>query len=130
GGLLEEPLPLTLGAGERAARITEELGFQERLGDRAAVERDEGARRAVALRMDQPGDDLLPRPALAGDEHGRRVRRHLARELERLLHGGRLRDDLTEPALDAYLLAQPAHLASQRFALLGLLEEQDELICA
>ena len=45
--LLESSLPRADGAGERAAHVAEQLGFEQRLGNRAAVERDEAMRRAA-----------------------------------------------------------------------------------
>ena len=49
--LLESALARADGAGERAAHVTEQLGFEQRFGNRAAVERDEamGAARAVVM---------------------------------------------------------------------------------
>ena len=42
--LLEASLARADGAGERAAHVAEELRFEQRLGNRAAVERDEAVR--------------------------------------------------------------------------------------
>src|SRR5690606_8281616 len=54
GGRLEEAGLVTLGAGEGASTVAEELGLEQRLGDRAAVERDERLVGALAVRVDQP----------------------------------------------------------------------------
>src|SRR5690606_21158106 len=83
---------------------------------------------AVALVVDQARDQLLAGPALAGDEHGRRVARDLGGDLERARHGRRLGDDLTVASLDADFLAQPRDLAAQRFTLLRLAQRQYELV--
>ncbi|OPY06021.1 MAG: hypothetical protein A4E61_00106 [Syntrophorhabdus sp. PtaB.Bin184] len=57
---------LTLvGAGEGALFVTEELAFQERLGDSCAVHLDEGELLALAERVDHVEDDLLSDTALA-----------------------------------------------------------------
>ena len=45
--LLEPALPIADRAGERAAHMAEQLGFEQRLGNRAAVERDEADWRAA-----------------------------------------------------------------------------------
>jgi hypothetical protein len=78
--------------------------------------------------VDEPRDELLAGAALASDENGRRVPRHLRRDLERLRHGGRFRDDLAVAALDADFLAQARDFLAQRLALLGLLQDEDELV--
>ena len=57
--LLEEAAARGLRAGERAARVAEQLGLEHALGDRAAVHRDErpgGARRRL---VERAGDQLL-----------------------------------------------------------------------
>src|SRR5690606_2455518 len=129
-GGLEEAGPITVRAGERAAHVTEQLGLEQVLGDRAAVDGDERLVGAVALVVDEPRDQLLAGPALARDEDGRGVAGDLAGGLERLAHGGGLRDDLAVAALDADLVAQAADLAAQRLPLLGLLEREHELVGA
>ena len=49
--------------------MTEQLGFQERLGQRRAVDRDELRTTARAALVNQAGDDLFASSALPGDEH-------------------------------------------------------------
>ena len=51
--------------------MAEELRLEERVGDGAAVDDDEGLVPAVALEVNGLRDALLARAALAGDEHGR-----------------------------------------------------------
>ena len=58
------------GASEGAAHVTEQLALDERLGDGAAVDRDEGAVGAGTVRVNQAREDLLARPGLAGEQHG------------------------------------------------------------
>src|SRR5690606_20738606 len=84
----------------------------------------------MTLAMDESCDELLAGTALAGDEHGRRMARDLRRDLERLRHRGRLRDDLAVAPPGAAFLAQARPLAAQRLALLRLLKDEDELIRA
>src|SRR5262249_45102492 len=68
-GRLREPPDLRRdGPGEGAPLVAEELRFEELLGKRGTVDRDErlsGARGAV---VDEPGDDLLAGAGLARDE--------------------------------------------------------------
>src|SRR5207248_11404387 len=79
-GLLEAADPPPVGARERALLVSEELRLEQRLRDRGAVHLDQRPARALRLRVDRVGDDLLPGAALALNEH-----RGLAR-------GGRLND--------------------------------------
>ena len=54
-GQLEAPGLLAVGAGEGAALVAEQLALEQRLGQRRAVERDEGAVGARAGVMDRRG---------------------------------------------------------------------------
>ena len=68
------------GAGEGAARVAEQLGLDQLLGDGGAVHLDERGAVPVAERMNLPRDQLLARPVLAGNQHaavGRRRHRDL-----------------------------------------------------
>src|SRR5204863_455140 len=58
-------------ARERALLVPEELGLQERIGKRGAIEGHEGTVRARRAAVDEPRDDLLARPGLARQEHRR-----------------------------------------------------------
>src|SRR5690606_34770065 len=85
----EEAVLVPDRAGEGALDVAEELGFEERFGQRGAVHRDEGPGVALGEGVDVAGQDLLAGPALAGDEDGRVGRRDGLGEL----------DDLAEPAV-------------------------------
>src|SRR5438034_407393 len=112
GDLIEEDRPLVGateeservrdGAREGAADVTEELGLQEVLWDRAAVHGDErplGARREA---VDRRRDELLAGATLALDEHRGVGRSDLRDDLLHALHGRRVADQL----VDRQLLAQ------------------------
>src|SRR5262249_9437095 len=93
-------------AGEGAPLVAEELRLQERLGQRSAVDRDELlvlARRGV---VDRPGDQLLARSALPGDENGRRDLPDALDGPKNLLHAGALADDVGEGVLGGELLLE------------------------
>ncbi len=62
--LLEEALARRDGAGERPARVAEELALEERLADRGAVDGHVGSLAALRVRVDRLGDQLLARAAL------------------------------------------------------------------
>src|SRR4029077_1126044 len=83
-GQLEAPRLPAVGAGEGPLLVTEELVFEERLGDRRAVDRHGGAAAARREGMDRLCEELLARAALAGQED-RALRR---RDLFEQPHGG------------------------------------------
>ena len=67
--LLERTEPIAVGAGEAAPDVTEELGLEQRLRKRRAVDRDERRAAARAAGVNEARDDFLARPALAGDQN-------------------------------------------------------------
>src|SRR5690606_29868654 len=67
GGLLEETDAVAEGAGERAARMAEKLAFEEVRRQRAAIDGDEGVRRALAQTVQTPGEEGFSCAGLAGD---------------------------------------------------------------
>ena len=67
--------------------MAEELRLEERLGDRAAVHRHEGAPGPRRAAVDQRGDALLAGAALPGDQHRRVDPRHPPRQVEGPAHG-------------------------------------------
>src|SRR5581483_9425120 len=86
---LEEPA-LALGrAGEGALLEAEELALEERLGERAAVEREERPRSPPGGGVDAAGDDLLAGPRLAADEDAHLRARDPIDEREDAPHRGR-----------------------------------------
>ena len=60
---------VSIGAREAAACVTEELGLEQRIGDRRAIYRDVGPRRTRGVSVDVLRDDVLADSALAGDEN-------------------------------------------------------------
>ena len=82
GGHLEPPGPAPHRAGEGAALVAEQLGLHEGLGQRGAVDGDEGAALPRARVVDEASEHLLARARLALDEHGGLGPRHPAREGE------------------------------------------------
>ena len=67
--LLEPALPVADGAGERAAHVAEQLRLEQRLRNRAAVERDEPVRAPRAVVVNRARDDFLAGAGFAGDEN-------------------------------------------------------------
>jgi len=105
---------LVLRAGERAALVTEEDAFDELLGDRAAIDGDEGTARTLAFALDGACDQLLADAALALDEdRDLRFGGALA-EADHLLHRGAFRDQILEGEGAGNLLVEPRELTRQR----------------
>ena len=127
-GHLELPELLLVGVGEGPLLVAEELALEEGLGDRRTVERDERAAAAGALVVDRLGDELLPRAALTGDEHGRLEGRDREHRPEDLLHAGRPADDVVELVAPADLAAQLLDLTHQLGPLGRLVEDHAELV--
>jgi hypothetical protein len=101
-----------LGAREGPALVAEELGLEQRLRQRRAVDADERAGVARALVVDEVRDALLPGAALAGDEHGALGGRHALGGLQELLRLPREGDDLL-PVGGRDLVAEVLVLAFQ-----------------
>ena len=85
-GRFERADAIAIGAGERAAHVTEELALDEVRRDRAAVDDDERLVGARAALHDLGGDELLAGAVLAVDEAVDVARRDLLEEREELAH--------------------------------------------
>ena len=68
--LLEFPDPRRGRSGERAFFVAEELRLEEVFRNGGAVHGDEGTVGTMAVLVEGPGDQFLPRPGLAADQHG------------------------------------------------------------
>ena len=88
GRFLELADPSRDRARERALLVPEQLGFEEGLRDRRAVDGHERLVAPGGSGMDMARHDLLAGPAFSRDEHGRIRARDLLDELDHLLHGG------------------------------------------
>ena len=97
-------------AREGAAFVAEELALEERVGDRGAVDRDEGAAAAGRQLVDRAGEELLAGPALTLEQHGGVGRGHPLRLGLHRADRRRLPDDRRHRA-------RPAVLEQERLAL-------------
>ena len=70
-GLLELADLLLGGAGERALLVAEQLGLDQLVGDRRAVDLHEALAAAQAVAVDRARHQFLAHAALAPDQHGR-----------------------------------------------------------
>src|SRR5262249_56152608 len=114
GGGGEEGGVHALGAGEAAALVAEELARDQRLGDRAAVHRDERLAAPRAVLVDRLGEELLAGAALPLQEDAGVGRRDARDLLEERAHRGRLAHDRTEAPARRQLAAPLLPLALGR----------------
>ena len=111
-GQLEATLASLQRSREGALLVAEELRRDERRRDRGAIHGDERPGRAGGSLVDRPGDELLARAGLPGDEHGGIGRRHLGHVRQDHPERPRSADDLLEHRRAIDLLAQREILAS------------------
>jgi hypothetical protein len=113
-----------IGARERALLVTEQLGLEERVGDRRAVERHERLRRARTELVEGLRNQFFARAGLAMNEHGRGRRRRLFHDLVDLAHLETRADQPSERAALLKLAPQRPHF-TQRVISRGDLIEHD-----
>ena len=89
-----------------------------------------GRSRARRAAVDGARDELLARPGLAAQEHGRVGVRDLLHHREHLAHGRRGADDLLEPGRPLELAVQPRHVAALPLVRHRVAEHQRELVVA
>ena len=100
-GQLEAAALEPVGSREGATLVPEELRLDERLGQRRAVDGDEGTLGTPARIVDGARDQFLARAALPGEQHGGLCRSDARRLIERLPEGRSLADDPIEAVLVA-----------------------------
>src|SRR5262249_29990183 len=96
GRQLEAAALESIGAGESPALVTEQLGLDQRLRQRRAVDRHERTVGPGTRLVDRAREHLLAGPTGAGQQHGRVRRRHLLGLAERRREGGRAPLDRVE----------------------------------
>src|SRR4029077_4138092 len=116
-GLLELADLLFRRARERSLLVTEQLRFDQLLGNRRAVHLDEPLPRARAVAVNRPRDQFLADAALAQEHHRGVGWRGALHRLEDLPEGGTVPDDLV---LRFHRELQLAVLAPQRAKLEAL----------
>src|SRR5215831_5639087 len=125
-GQLEETRLTLVRAGEGALLVAEELALHQGLGDGRAVDGDEWPLAPIAHLMNGPGDQLLARPRLTGDQdRGVAGPGQLDQPID-LLHCRARAQDGPETTTLAKLPAQERHLALDFPALHRLVEEYPE----
>ena len=96
-GLLELPALHGGGPSERPLFVPEQLALDQRLGNRGAVDGDEGPLGPRAAQMHGSCNQFLTRPVLPSDEYPAVRRPGRLDQLPQLLHGRRLSDQLELP---------------------------------
>ena len=119
----EAPLAVADGVGEGALDVAEELGFEQLLGDCAAVDRDQHPLGTTAVVVERPGDELLAGAALSRDQHRAVGVRHLLDDGEHPLQRCALSDDVVELVAGAELAVERAVLGLEAAVLDGLLDQ-------
>jgi hypothetical protein len=129
-GLLEATLASAVGAGEGALLVAEQLALQQGLGERGAVEGDEGLGRPRSERVDGAGQLALAGAALAGEQDGGPRSGDLLGEAIDLLHRRAGAEQALEAAAVALaqLSAEVLGLGPQRAALHRPLDGEDEAV--
>src|SRR5215213_8916170 len=127
-GRFEQALAVGDSAREGPFHVAEQLGFEQRFGERAAVDRDEGRGRAIRPAVDRPRDQLFTRPGLAGDEHRGGGRRHDVYHLIDGLHLRRTADDVLERVSLAQLPLQERVLLAQLLLFESLADGELQLL--
>ncbi len=92
-GLFESADAACDGAGEGAAFVSEEFGFEEGFGDGGAIDGDEGGLGAVAVLVEGAGDEFLAGTGLATDEDIDGLCGDAADFLVDVAHGAALADE-------------------------------------
>ncbi|OGL00334.1 MAG: hypothetical protein A3E31_01655 [Candidatus Rokubacteria bacterium RIFCSPHIGHO2_12_FULL_73_22] len=126
-GQLEAALLAPGRTGERALLVAEQLGLEQRLGQRRAVDGHEGPLRARRARVDRLRDQLLARAALALDQHRRRAVRDLLDERHHPPEGGARADRRALLQQHVEALLELAVLLDQLAALERLADEPQHL---
>ncbi len=123
--VLEATAPIGDRAGEGAAGVAEQLGLDQVVGNRRAVDIDERRGAPPRMGVQRPGDHFLAGAVLAEDQHpavGRRRQQHL---LAQVLHRRTVTDERVA-AID--LGAQIAVLGLERPLAQGVAHDQHRLV--
>ena len=124
----KRPDALADGAGERAAHVAEQLGLEQRLRQRAAVDRDEPLVAARAVVVDRARDQLLAGAGLAVDQDRARRRGDRRQHLEQLAHDAALSDQPLEAVALLELRSQVRVLGAQAALLERAVHHVEQLV--
>jgi hypothetical protein len=128
-GEIEEALLRVEGSRKRVLHVPEQRRLERLRRGAAAVDGDERPIRPRRVGVNRPGNELLPRAALALHQDGRPTRRRLDDEVEHLAHPLASANDVRElvvALLDA--LAQVAVLVHQAAPLERVADHDEDLV--
>src|SRR5271157_4523729 len=111
---LQESHLVLCRARECAALVAEQLAFEQVLGQRAAVDRQEAPVGSLRAEMDRARDQFLAGARFAGDKHARVGARDLFHDAEDLLDRVAFADDILEAVLVTQLAPQEAVFVEER----------------
>jgi hypothetical protein len=129
GRLQQSPVRFD-GAGEGALLVAEQLAFEERLGDGAAVYRHERLVAAHAVVVYRSGDHLFAGAAAAGDEYAGVGAGNFPDEGEDFLHRRSLAHYIVERELLFDLAPEMGHLLLEDFSLDGVANRSQQSLLA
>ncbi len=110
-GFLEPPFARARRAGESAGLVAEQLGLDQRFGERGAVHDDQRLFPAIRQAVEPFGDQFLAGPPLAHDEHRTPHRGRPTGPLDGVEKSPRLTDELCFPFHSGIYSEKPQHLA-------------------
>ena len=116
---LQAALPGRDGVGVGAADVSEELGLEQGLGHRAAVQGDEPMAAPGAVVVYRLGRELLAGARLPGDEDRARARGHRLQQVEQLAHPRTAPHEALEAVALLDLRPQPGVLGPEAALLEG-----------
>ena len=124
---LELPGLAGVGAGERPLLVAEQLGLEQRLGNRRTVDRDKRSVGPIAVRMKRTREQFLARPALTSKQHGGVGRGNAPQVAQHLEQRRVLADDRWRAVTGAERLLQQEVLGDDASLLDGAADRQDEV---
>ena len=128
GCLQKEAFAVAARVGEGAFRVAEQFAFEQRFGQRGAVDGHEGTIGAAAAPMDRACHQLFARAAFAGDQH-RGIGIGDARQLRvQFPHHGALTQEFTERAVPFDRFTQSLDLSLQHAVADGSLQRDRQQI--
>ena len=114
-GDLEEARLVANRAGKCASHVAEQFRFEQRFGERSAIDAHEWRGGARALIVDQADDELLAGAAFAVHEHGGVERRDTGRQFQHILHRLAAGDEVLRRCMAVDALAQKVQLTFTPF---------------
>ena len=127
-GLLESALTRPDGSGKRASHVAEEFGFEQRFGNRTAVDRDESMPSPWTVDVDGPRHHFLAGARLSFHENGAARGCHRFEQLIKRPHGAALSEDTFEAVPLLELRSEVGVLLFQAALFAGLVQHVHQFV--